>query len=193
MCVANIHVTIQPCSHRWYQLVKPCSESTNLASCSRKLSLQGWETKNQDCPWCSSPSTTFADVNDSTHRLFAGMSPPSTTSRRKSECSSGSSTSPSRGRPIRSTGSSTNASRASSQDNDVEAKELDRAEKNRMMNKRLETYIMMNPARAFGDRADSDLPPVSAASIQRPSLSRNDSIVSKGWKKSVNMSKNMFR
>jgi len=62
-----------------------------------------------------------------------------------------------------------------------------------MMNRRLETYIMMNPTRAFGDRADGDLPPLSAVSTQRPSLSRNDSIVSKGWKKSINMSKNMFK
>lgn len=189
MCVANIHVTLQPCSHRWYQLVKPCTESTNLASCSRKLSLQGWETRNQDCPWCSPSSTTIADVDESTHRLFSGMSP---TIRRKSECSSGSSTSPSRGRPTKSNNSSTNTSRASSQDHDVDARELDRAERNRMMNRRLETYIMMNPAKACGSRLEGDYPPNTARPAQSPSLSRNDSVVTKGWKKSVKISKNLF-
>jgi len=61
-----------------------------------------------------------------------------------------------------------------------------------MMNMRLETYIMMNPAKAFGNRTDSDLPSTTALSAQRPSLSRNDSVVSKGWKKSVKISKNLF-
>lgn len=185
MCVANIHVTLQPCSHRWYQLVKPCTESTDLASCSRKLSLQGWETRNQDCPWCSPSSTTFADVDESTHKLFSGMSP---TIRRKSESSSGSSTSPSRGRTTKSNNSSTTSSRASSQDDDV----LNRAERNRMMNRRLETYIKMNPAKAFSNRTENDLPSVTAHPAQRPSLSRNDSVVSKGWKKSFKISKNLF-
>ncbi|GAB7339478.1 hypothetical protein MBLNU457_6100t2 [Dothideomycetes sp. NU457] len=132
---------------------------------------------------------TIADVDESTHRLFNGMS---ATIRRKSESSSGSSTSPSRGRPTKSNNSSTTSSRASSQDDDVEARDLDQAERNRMMNRRLETYIMMNPAKAFGNRRESDVSPATTRPAQRPSLSRNDSVVSKGWKKSVKISKNLF-
>ncbi|KAF2244290.1 hypothetical protein BU26DRAFT_97492 [Trematosphaeria pertusa] len=53
MCVAELNVSLLPCRHRWYHLVKPCTPSTNLANCGGKLGLSGWEIKCDFCPYCS--------------------------------------------------------------------------------------------------------------------------------------------
>lgn len=195
MCIANLNVTTQPCSHRWYKLVRPCSDSSNLTNCPQRLRLEGWETKNEECPWCSPPSSPVSDIDDSTHKLFGGASP--FAGRRTSESSTSSICGPQRGRSITiSTNSSSNpTSRSSSQDGDVESREIDWAERNRMMNRRLEAYMVTNPTRAFSDRVDNDiLSPVieSPCDAQSP-ISRSGSMVSKGWKRSMKMSRGIFK
>ncbi|KAH7139408.1 hypothetical protein B0J11DRAFT_42565 [Dendryphion nanum] len=52
MCVAELNVSLGPCRHRWYHLHSPCSPSANLANCSSKLALSGWEIKCDFCPYC---------------------------------------------------------------------------------------------------------------------------------------------
>jgi len=198
MCIANLNVTTQPCSHRWYKLVRPCTDSANLSNCSQKLRLEGWETKNNQCPWCSPPSSPIADVDDSTHRLFAAATPFSATPyniRRASESSNGSASSSSpRGRNNVLTINSSQTSRSSSQDGDGESREIDWAERNRLMNRRLETYMITNPARVVDDRPDTVLSPVYESPSEASSpISRNGSMVSKGWKRSMKMSRGIFK
>jgi hypothetical protein len=53
MCVAELNVSLNSCSHRWYHLVRPCVEGANLQSCPSKLALEGWEIKCDFCPFCA--------------------------------------------------------------------------------------------------------------------------------------------
>ncbi|KAF2191430.1 hypothetical protein K469DRAFT_511660, partial [Zopfia rhizophila CBS 207.26] len=53
MCVAELNVSLLPCRHRWYHLVRSCTPSTNLASCGGKLGISGWEIKCDFCPFCA--------------------------------------------------------------------------------------------------------------------------------------------
>ncbi|CZT16377.1 uncharacterized protein RCC_02220 [Ramularia collo-cygni] len=70
MCIAGLHVTTAPCSHRWYELIKPCNQSSDLANCPERLRLQGWETRHEGiCPWC-----TGSEPHLATHRLFGSTS-----------------------------------------------------------------------------------------------------------------------
>ncbi|KAF1978362.1 hypothetical protein BU23DRAFT_577267 [Bimuria novae-zelandiae CBS 107.79] len=53
MCVAELNVSVLPCRHRWYHLSRPCTPSTNLSNCDKKLGITGWEIKCDFCPYCS--------------------------------------------------------------------------------------------------------------------------------------------
>lgn len=71
MCVAQLCVTTQPCQHRWYHLVRPCDADANLATCSKKLGITGWEVKSDTCPYCQGNAT------DNQYRLIGdGPAPP---------------------------------------------------------------------------------------------------------------------
>ncbi|PNS17130.1 ERAD-associated E3 ubiquitin-protein ligase HRD1 [Sphaceloma murrayae] len=140
MCVANLSVSLQPCSHRWYTLVRPCSSSTNLSNCSSKVRLEGWESRVDDCPWCG-PSST--DPNAATHKLFGGND--FSEARRRSDSTVASTDSFVRGRSNSISNSVTTfsaiTSRSSSPESEFERRETDRAERNQMMNRRLDAYI----------------------------------------------------
>ncbi|KAI8936907.1 hypothetical protein NX059_006139 [Plenodomus lindquistii] len=71
MCVAELCVTVQSCQHRWFHLVRPCSPSSNLSTCSRKLGLVGWEKQLDYCPYCN------GNVSEFEYRLIGnGPAPP---------------------------------------------------------------------------------------------------------------------
>ena len=70
MCVAELCVSRLPCQHRWYHLVRPCSPSNNLSSCSKKLGISGWEVKCDDCPYCN------GDVSEYEYRLIGDGAAP---------------------------------------------------------------------------------------------------------------------
>lgn len=53
MCIAELNVSLLPCRHRWYHLVRNCTPSSNLANCQSKLAISGWEIKCEFCPYCS--------------------------------------------------------------------------------------------------------------------------------------------
>ncbi|KAF2167979.1 hypothetical protein M409DRAFT_53916 [Zasmidium cellare ATCC 36951] len=76
MCIAGLHVTTAPCSHRWYELIRPCDPSSNLANCTEKLKLQGWENRLENCPFCDGAG----NHHHSTHRLFGSTSSASSVS-----------------------------------------------------------------------------------------------------------------
>jgi hypothetical protein len=59
MCVAELCVTVLPCQHRWYHLVRPCSPSSNLSTCGKKLGISGWEVKCEHCPYCHGHVSEF--------------------------------------------------------------------------------------------------------------------------------------
>lgn len=59
MCVAELCVTVLPCQHRWYHLVRPCSPSSNLSTCGKKLGISGWEVKCEYCPYCQGHVSEF--------------------------------------------------------------------------------------------------------------------------------------
>lgn len=59
MCVAELCVTVLPCQHRWYHLVRPCSPSSNLSTCGKKLGISGWEVKCDFCPYCQGHVSEF--------------------------------------------------------------------------------------------------------------------------------------
>ncbi|KAF2226260.1 hypothetical protein BDZ85DRAFT_48070 [Elsinoe ampelina] len=163
MCVANLNVTLQPCSHRWYTLVRPCSESTNLSNCSNKVRLEGWETRVQDCPWCGTDTT---DINVATHKLFGGND--FSEARRRSDSTVASMDSLVRGRTNSISTFSAITSRSSSQDS-TERADNERAERNQMMNRRIDAYITT---------AVPDEIPSRKASIKRttkPALQKKES------------------
>ena len=53
MCVAELNVSVLPCRHRWYHLSRPCTPTSNLSNCGKKLGINGWEIKCDFCPYCS--------------------------------------------------------------------------------------------------------------------------------------------
>ena len=59
MCVAELCVTVLPCQHRWYHLVRPCSPSSNLSTCAKKMGISGWEVKCEHCPYCQGHVSEF--------------------------------------------------------------------------------------------------------------------------------------
>jgi hypothetical protein len=71
MCVAELCVTMLSCQHRWYHLVRPCSPSSNLSTCGKKLGISGWEVKCEYCPYCQ------GHVSEFEYRLIGdGPAPP---------------------------------------------------------------------------------------------------------------------
>ncbi|KAF2153824.1 hypothetical protein K461DRAFT_276869 [Myriangium duriaei CBS 260.36] len=139
MCVATLNVSLEPCHHRWYTLVESCSESTNLSNCHSKVKLKGWETRVDHCPWCG-PSSPTNDLDAATHKLFGGSS---IDVRRTSDSTMGSTDSLFRGRSNSISTFSAITSRSSSEDSiDDEARENERAERNRLLNNRLNAYII---------------------------------------------------
>lgn len=185
MCVANLNVALQPCSHRWYKLVRSCSPSSNLANCPQKLKLEGWETRNEHCPFCAADAARSRTIDDTTHKLFGNMS-------RQGSYSSAMASVPRERSRANSTSTST-TSRSSSRGSENGA-DLDRGEEARIMNRRLETYLSAHPSKMFSNRgeekerlSDEDIAPKTVP------LSRSSSALGKGFKRSIKISRSMFR
>ncbi|KAI9751940.1 MAG: hypothetical protein M4579_005823 [Chaenotheca gracillima] len=66
MCVAELRVSVTPCQHRWYQLLRNCQPAHHLSNCPGKLAIQGWEKKCDSCPWCA----RHEDLSDRDCRLI---------------------------------------------------------------------------------------------------------------------------
>ncbi|KAI5242373.1 hypothetical protein E4T43_04863 [Aureobasidium subglaciale] len=204
MCVANLNVSTQPCSHRWYTLVKPCTNTTNLSNCSSKLALEGWETRLESCPWCDDSSSDSGILDDSTHRLFGGSI---SRSRSGSLGTSGVNAMPMsterHRRQSSATNSTTSLPRSSSsrvlQDDDAEAEELGRGEKARMMNWRLDVYLMANPERKQRLLQDEEnVAPETSVPEQNSlgrsgSIRRSGSLLGRKMKRGMRLSKTIFK
>lgn len=185
MCVAGLHVAMQPCSHRWYKLLRSCSPSSNLANCPQKLKLEGWENRNDHCPFCAADASRLAEIDETTHKLCGSVS------RQGSESSTLSSIGRQRSRA--SSTSTTSTSRSSSRGSDNGA-DLDRAEQARVMNRRLETYLLTHPGKIFNSRGeDKEKISDDDAASETASISRSSSVLGKGFKRSMRLSRSMFK
>jgi hypothetical protein len=204
MCVANLNVSTQPCSHRWYSLVKPCTSTTNLSNCSSKLALEGWETRLESCPWCDDSASDSGILDDSTHRLFGGSV---SRSRSGSLGTSGINAMPIAAerhrRQSSATNSTTSLARSNSgrimQDEDAEAEELGRGEKARMMNWRLDVYLTGHPDRkqsivqeVEGIAPETSVPKQSGLG-RSGSIRRSGSLLGRKMKKGMRLSKTIFK
>ena len=188
MCVAGLNVSTQACNHRWYELLKACHPANHLANCPEKLRLEGWETRNEHCPWCEQSE---AEPQTSTHRrLFGSTSFASSTS--------SSPTSPQIGALTRSRSGSGGTLSSLSRHSSSASMESERGQRSRDMNDRLHLYMTSLPhevlpsARknypSYPQSPAEDSPPSDASSI----LSAGGTI-GKGWKKSVRFSQALLR
>nr|OQO19806.1 hypothetical protein B0A51_16258 [Rachicladosporium sp. CCFEE 5018]OQO27473.1 hypothetical protein B0A51_06557 [Rachicladosporium sp. CCFEE 5018] len=187
MCVAGLNVSTQSCSHRWYELIKPCRDDHNLANCPAKLRLEGWERRMDSCPWCN--STSEQGTLDSTHRLFGGSS------------SSSSSIASTPASPIlgitREQRSDSAGSLGSLSLSRTSTAASVRSQINRDRDERFNMYLTMPPHELLPSaskyypgtpREQSPTSPgVSSITGPRPSMSTNRS-----WRKSLSMARGMF-
>ena len=187
MCVAGLNVTTQPCSHRWYELRRPCDPANNLANCPEKLRLEGWETRNDNCPWCDGNETSLPQ---SSYRLFGTASSASST------VSPPVSTELGLTRPRRSDsyGTISSLSRHSS----TTSMESERGQRHREMNERLNLYLQLHPHEVLPS-ARKNYP--TCPQMQSPSEDtttydtfslRSVNGLGKRWKQSVRLSRAMF-
>ena len=191
MCVAGLNVSTQPCRHRWYELIRSCSDEHNLANCPSKLQLEGWETRKEDCPWCDSSGDYEDFVPSTTHRLFGStssasgstLSSPITSAMGKAQlkrCDTDSTLS-----SLTRTGSfATNGS--------------ERGQKHREMNDRFNLYLTALPHEVLPSAKKNYPGYVAPTSCARPMSSDSLSIrgsrklFGAGWRKSVRFGRSMF-
>ncbi|EMC93070.1 hypothetical protein BAUCODRAFT_272698 [Baudoinia panamericana UAMH 10762] len=189
MCVARLHVTKQPCQHRWFQLVRPCDPANNLANCPGRLQVEGWEMRNDTCPWCDS---TGPAALASTHQLFGSTS--STTSV-SSACSPLSlDHEPTRPHRSASIGTLSTLSRHSSSG----STESERGRRHRDMNERLHLYLTTNPHEVLPSAgkyypSQASRPVEDKGGSEALSIRSTSGTIVQGWKKSVRFSHAMFK
>ncbi|GIZ37308.1 hypothetical protein CKM354_000075800 [Cercospora kikuchii] len=136
MCIAGLNVTTQTCAHRWYELIRPCSPANNLQNCPERLRLEGWERRQDSCPFCDG-----AQHSHSTHRLFGSVSSASSVASSPTISEMGFNRYSRRGSGATFTGTMSPLSRETSNC----SIELDRATRARDMNDRIHMYLFSEP------------------------------------------------
>ena len=198
MCIVGLNVATQPCAHRWYQLVRPCQPTNNLSNCQEKVRLEGWEIRNEVCPWCD-----VSDIvpNDSTHRLFGSTSSINSTASSPTSPELGMSR-PRRSVSYGSVNSLNSLSNSLSRHSSINSVESDRGQKHREMNERLHLYLNALPHQVLPS-ARKNYPTYPQGLITTSteetisedtrSLRSVNNTLGKQWKKSVRLSKSMFK
>lgn len=183
MCVAGLNVATSPCKHRWYQLVRSCSDERNLANCPDKLRLEGWENRNETCPWCDASN----EVPETTHRLFGSMSSASST---VSSPTSPELTGMSRSHRSGSLGTLSSLSRH----NSSASVESERGLRQRELNDRLALYLTSQPHEVLPSaRKNYPTSPRDEFTDSDGASIVSASGVFQGWRKTMKMSKIMFK
>lgn len=192
MCVAGLHVSTQPCRHRWYELLRACSDEHNLANCPQKLRLEGWETRRESCPWCE-PNANDDEVaiSNSTHRLFGSTSSASSSV-------SSSPILPPAGRPqmlrCGSDGTLSTLTRTGS----FSSTGSERGQQHKERNDRLLLYLTMLPhevlpsARKYYPSDDTSPRDEPRPSSDSSSIRSSKKMLGAGWRKSVRFGRSMF-
>jgi hypothetical protein len=192
MCVAGLNVSTQPCRHRWYELLRACSDQHSLANCPSKLQLEGWETRKETCPWCDGSSGGEDFVADTTHRLFGSTSSPSGSVSSSPVLSA-------MGKPqlrrcdTDSTLSSLSRTGSFSSNNGSE-----RGQRHREMNDRFRQYLTMQPHEVLPSARKNYPGYVASPQSEAPVTSDVASMKSTrrrfgaGWRKSISFGRSMF-
>ncbi|KAI9699913.1 MAG: hypothetical protein M1820_006975 [Bogoriella megaspora] len=187
MCVADLNVSTLECRHRWYHLLRPCSPTTNLDSCSDKLRLEGWENRLNSCPWCDEDITVnlqeFQLIGNDRTPSIGGLSRASSSS--TIEQSIMSTRRESRSGSIVRTDSSTSITDAA-------------AEKNRAQNTRIQWYITsqletINQGETKDQSSSSRRSSLVGSLSPSSTLSETSSILGKSWKRGKKISRGVFR
>ena len=187
MCVAGLNVTAQPCSCRWYELIRSCNPGMSFANCSERLRLEGWETRMDTCPWCNSCEK---DVGASTHRLLSSASCIKTKELSTSFPERNATRSHRSG-----SGSTLGSLSRQSSSTSVQS---ERGQRHRDMNDRFHMYLTMSPHEVLPS-ARKNYPTYTGSQFDETTTSDTNSIMSvssglgKGWKKSVRFSRMMFK
>lgn len=188
MCVAGLNVSTQACRHRWYELLRACSDEHNLSNCPSKLRLEGWETRKESCPWCDSSGDEDDLITDSTHRLFGSTS----SSAASSPVLSAMGQRPQLRRADTDSALST-LSRSGSFSNGTEL-----GQKNREKNDRFRQYLTMLPHEVLPSARKNYPGFVASSQNEASSSSDSGSIMSSRklfgarWRKSVRFGRSMF-
>ncbi|KAK0823797.1 hypothetical protein LTR91_008040 [Friedmanniomyces endolithicus] len=189
MCVAGLNVSIKSCNHRWYELRTPCHPANHLNNCPERLRLEGWETRNEHCPWCDAGEQT---LHVSTHRLFGSSS---TTSP-----ASSSPASPELSALTRSRSGSTGTLSSLSRHSSSASMDSERGQRHREMNDRLHAYMTNHPhellpsaRKNYPSTPSSPVEEVPGSDVVSVRSAGGGGAVGKGWKKSVRFSMGMFK
>lgn len=189
MCVAGLHVSTQPCNHRWYHLVRACSSDRNLSNCPDRLRLEGWETRNENCPWCDG---TALELDEATHRLFGN--PASSSNSIASPPSSPEI--PAMTRAQRSPSAATLSTISSlSRHGSSASAESERGARQRELNDRFHLWLTSHPHEVLPSAMKnypSTLRDDSNPESDRASIVSAHGVV-RGWKKTMKLSRGIFK
>lgn len=189
MCVANLSVSTQPCSHRWYELVRSCSDERNLANCPDRLKLEGWESRKEVCPWCDRDTQQM--LTDSTHRLFGSTSSAFSTP----SATVSSPISPLLGATRQQRSGSGGTLSSLHRANSNSSAESDRIQAHRERNDRFHLYLNMAPHEVLPSASKyypTSPREESPATSDCASIMSRSGRLSKHWRKSVRWSRSMF-
>ncbi|KAI5360993.1 hypothetical protein Slin15195_G089030 [Septoria linicola] len=176
MCVAGLNISTQACAHRWYELIRPCDPANNLQNCPERLRLEGWERRQESCPFCDGTGH-----HHSTHRLFGSTSSASSVSSSPTISEMGFNRSSRRGSGATLTGTMSPLSR----ENSNCSIELDRATRARDMNDRIHLYLSSEPHEILPS-ATKNYPSYSASIARAEEAAGNDADKKLGRRSSIN-------
>ena len=193
MCVAGLHVSTQPCAHRWHQLIRACQPTNNLQNCPDKLKLEGWESRTSSCPWCDIDAVL---THESTHRLLGGSSSSNSVPSSPIISDLGYNT-PQRVDSFGTVSSLSPLSRQSS----AHSTESDRGQRHREMNERLYTYLNSHPHEVLPSAAKNypTYPQRQAVDAQErtatdlPTFRRYSVALPRQWRRRFRSSLNLVR
>lgn len=193
MCVAGLNVSTQPCSHRWYELLRSCSDERDLSNCPSKLQLEGWETRKEVCPWCDSSGGNDEILTSSTHRLFGSTSSASGSSTSSSPVLTAMNNKPQLLR-CNSDGALSTLSRTGS----FSSTGSERGQMHRDRNDRLRLYLTTLPheilpsARKYYPNSPGSPSELTPPSSDAGSIKSTKNKLGAGWKKSVRFGRSVF-
>lgn len=171
MCVAGLNVCAAGL-HRWYELIRACDPANNLQNCPERLKLEGWEKRNEYCPYCHG-----RNYHQSTHRLFGSTSSASSVASSPTISDMGFGRTNRRGSAGTITATLGPLSRTSSNC----SAELDRATRARDMNDRIYAYLSSEPHEVLPS-ARKNYPTYATAIARAEEASANSSESSTNWK-----------
>lgn len=187
MCVAGLNASTQPCRHRWYELIRSCSDNNNLSNCTSRLQLEGWENRTASCPWCDNNGDYDDLVTDSTHRLFGSTS-----------SASGSSTHSSPvitpiGKPQLRRCDTDSTLSSLSRTGSFATNSSERGQKHRERNDRLHLYLTTSPHEVLPS-AGKNYPAcsVTPTSSDSGSIRSTRKFFGAGWRRSVRLGRSIF-